>query len=61
MWTTKRYSKFGNASADPCTNTGATADNAYDLCGSSVRYKDLYLGGGVYLGGTGANKFDDYE
>ena len=54
--------KFGNASADPCTNTGATADNAYDLGGSSVRYKDLYLGGGVYLGGTGAaNKFDDYE
>ena len=54
--------KFGNVSVDPCTNTGATADNAYDLGGSSVRFKDLYLGGGAYLGGTGAaNKLDDYE
>ena len=26
------------------------------------RFKDLYLSGGVYLGGTGsANKLDDYE
>ena len=54
--------KFGNASADPCTNTGATADNAYDLGGSSVRWKDLYLSGGAYIGGTGsANYLDDYE
>ena len=54
--------KFGNASADPCTNTGATADNAYDLGGSSIRFKDLYLGGGAYLGGTGAsNHLDSYE
>ena len=28
----------------------------------SYRFKDLYLSGGVYLGGTGAaNKLDDYE
>ena len=54
--------KFGNASADPCTNAGAAADNSYDLGGSSIRYKDLYLSGGVLLGGTGAtNKLDDYE
>ena len=27
-----------------------------------MRFKDLYLSGGVYLGGTGsANKLDDYE
>jgi hypothetical protein len=27
-----------------------------------LRFKDLYLSGGVYLGGTGsANKLDDYE
>jgi hypothetical protein len=27
-----------------------------------IRFKDLYLSGGVYLGGTGAaNKLDDYE
>ena len=54
--------KFGNVSADPCTNTGATADNSYDLGGSSVRWKDLYISGGVYLGGVGSsNKLDDYE
>jgi hypothetical protein len=29
---------------------------------AAVRFKDLYLSGGVYLGGTGAaNKLDDYE
>jgi hypothetical protein len=27
-----------------------------------MRFKDLYLSGGVYLGGTvAANKLDDYE
>ena len=37
-------------------------DNAVDLGSSSVRFKDLYLSGGVYLGGTGsANYLDDYE
>ena len=54
--------KFGNSSADPCTNTGATADNSYDLGGSSIRWKDLYLSGGLRVGGTGtANTLDDYE
>ena len=29
---------------------------------SSNRFKDLYLSGGAYLGGTGsANQLDDYE
>ena len=37
-------------------------DNARDLGTSSLRFKDLYLSGGVYLGGTGAaNLLDDYE
>jgi hypothetical protein len=37
-------------------------DAAIDLGADSVRFKDLYLSGGVYLGGTGAaNKLDDYE
>jgi hypothetical protein len=41
---------------------GASADAATDLGTSSLRFKDLYLSGGVYLGGTGsANKLDDYE
>ena len=46
----------------PATNTGAYSDNTVSLGASSVRFKDLYLSGGVYLGGTGsANKLDDYE
>ena len=37
-------------------------DNAIDLGTSTYRYKDAYLSGGVYLGGTGAaNKLQDYE
>lgn len=37
-------------------------DNAVDLGRSSARYKNLYLSGGAYLGGTGsANYLDDYE
>ena len=37
-------------------------DNARDLGLASLRWKDLYLSGGVYLGGTGsANLLDDYE
>ncbi len=43
-------------------DNGSPADNAIDLGGSTNRFKDLYLSGGVYLGGTGsANKLDDYE
>ena len=41
---------------------GANRDNLINLGHHTTRYKDLYLGGGVYLGGTGtANKLDDYE
>jgi hypothetical protein len=37
-------------------------DNAVDLGRSVARYKDLYLSGGLFVGGTGsANKLDDYE
>ena len=46
----------------PTNDSGATADNVMDLGSSVGRFKDLYLSGGVYLGGTGAaNKLDDYE
>ena len=42
--------------------TQGVRDNAIDLGVSVSRFKDLYLSGGVYLGGTGAaNKLDDYE
>ena len=46
----------------PCGTSGADRDNAIDLGSSGVRFKDLYLGGGAYIGGTGsANYLDDYE
>ena len=43
-------------------NSVVVSDNATDLGASSARFKDLYLGGSVYLGGTtSANALDDYE
>lgn len=37
-------------------------DSTIDLGYSTVRFKDIYLSGGVLLGGTGTpNKLDDYE
>jgi len=46
----------------PSLNTGNRVDGAMDLGTSGYRFKDLYLSGGVYLGGTGsANKLDEYE
>jgi len=46
----------------PATSTGGGRDDAINLGTSGARFKDLYLSGGVYLGGTGsANKLDDYE
>ena len=46
----------------PSTNGVATRDAAVILGASNARFKDLYLSGGVYLGGTGAaNLLDDYE
>jgi len=54
-----------NGTADqirPCNGSGAARDAAVDLGDATRRFKDLYLSGGVYLGGTGsANKLDDYE
>jgi hypothetical protein len=42
--------------------TDGSSDGVTDLGHSARRFKDLYLSGGVYLGGTGsANKLDDYE
>ena len=46
----------------PSNSLGNSRDNAVDLGASSVRFKDLYLSGGAYLGGTGAaNYLEDYE
>jgi hypothetical protein len=44
------------------TRQEVTIDNVTDLGATTERFKDLYLSGGVYLGGTGAaNLLDDYE
>ena len=49
-------------SVDPATTAGAGWDNSIDLGAGGTRWKNLYLSGGVFLGGTGtANQLDDYE
>jgi hypothetical protein len=56
------YLGFGNQIIRPVSSTGASRDAAIDLGYDGMRFRDLYLAGGVYLGGTGsANKLDDYE
>jgi len=47
---------------NPVNGSGADFDNSIDLGAGGNRFKDLYLSGGLYVGGTGAaNKLDDYE
>ena len=46
----------------PTNNTGVLSNAAMDIGQSGIAFKDLYLSGGAYIGGTGAaNKLDDYE
>ena len=43
-------------------STNANRDGAIDIGASNARFKDLYLSGGLKVGGTGtANTLDDYE
>jgi len=52
---------FSSSTVLPYKN-GALADNTLDIGATNARVKDIYLGGGLYVGGTGtANKLDDYE
>jgi len=53
----------GNDSIHPWNaSTNGSRDNAIDLGNSSNRFKDFYLSGGAFIGGTGtANKLHDYE
>ena len=54
--------KMKNAAVVPTNGSGVDADGTESLGQSSTRWSNLYLSGGVYLGGTGAaNKLDDYE
>jgi hypothetical protein len=57
-----RFEGSNNAINPRNPTTGDNSDNSLDLGKSASRFKDLYLGGGLYVGGTGsANKLDDYE
>jgi hypothetical protein len=53
----------GNEHFRPFNMTSNTStDNLMDIGSSSKRFKDLYLSGSVYLGGTtSSNALDDYE
>ena len=54
--------RFYSGGVAACDLNGDWADGGRDLGHSAIRFKDLYLSGGVYLGGTGsANHLDDYE
>ena len=54
--------QYGDIIYPASNTTGGASDNAIDLGYNNGRWKNLYLSGGVYLGGTGsANKLDDYE
>ena len=70
--TRANYIKIGNGDTQLLFNSGSDAitpesstDNRngfIDLGRDVSQFKDLYLSGGAYLGGTGsANKLDDYE
>ena len=46
----------------PSDGTGVAKDNSVTLGWSDRRFKHLYVGSNIYLGGTGsANALDDYE
>ena len=46
----------------PATSGPTLVDNTLNLGRAATRFKDIYLSGGAFLGGTGtANKLDDYE
>ena len=54
--------RLANGYIAPTNNSGTISDNTADLGISNYRFKDLFLSGGAYIGGTGsANYLDDYE
>ena len=59
---TTRGIKMVGSALFPSYGSGTTAPDLVDIGGNSSKFKDLYLSGGAYLGGTAAaNKLDDYE
>ena len=56
------FDKTNNMITPYSIDAGDTIDNHIDLGYSSRRFKNLFLSGGAYIGGTGsANYLDDYE
>jgi len=54
--------RFTSGGIAPVDNTGSLVADSVDIGQSSWKFRDLYLSGGAYLGGTGsANHLDDYE
>ena len=54
--------RFTGTTIAPSNTTGGVADGVVQLGYNTDRFKDLYLSGGVYLGGVAtANLLDDYE
>jgi hypothetical protein len=54
--------KFKTNAIVPCNNVGSNNNDDIDLGENGTAFKNLYLSGGAYLGGTAAaNKLDDYE
>ena len=52
----------GGTPSIKASTESAARDAAVDLGDSNTRFKDLYLSGGAYIGGTvAANYLDDYE
>ena len=61
-YSTDSHIAFLGGEISPVNSGGGSRDAAISLGAGTRRFKDLYLSGGVYLGGTGsANKLDDYE
>ena len=54
--------KLGSAEILPVTNSGGVDNGSTNLGSAASRFNEVYLSGGVFLGGTGtANKLSDYE
>ena len=56
------FLRLNSNTVTPASSSGADRDAVINLGYSSGRFQNLFLSGGVYLGGTGsANYLDDYE